>query len=37
MAPEVMMKLDHGVACDYFALGCVVYECLTGKVIYEPI
>ena len=32
MAPEVMMKLNHGVASDYFALGCVVYECLTGKV-----
>lgn len=33
MAPEVMMKQDHGVACDYFALGCIIYECLTGKVI----
>ncbi|CAK56174.1 unnamed protein product (macronuclear) [Paramecium tetraurelia] len=35
MAPEVMMKSDHGVACDYFALGCLVYECLTGKRPYQ--
>ncbi|CAK66618.1 unnamed protein product (macronuclear) [Paramecium tetraurelia] len=35
MAPEVMMETDHGVACDYFALGCIVYECLTGKRPYQ--
>lgn len=32
MAPEVMLKQNHGVASDYFALGVVAYECLTGNV-----
>jgi hypothetical protein len=32
MAPEVMMKLGHGMACDLFAVGVIAYECMLGKV-----
>lgn len=32
MAPEVMCRLDHGIAVDYFALGVIVYEFMLGKV-----
>jgi len=31
MAPEVMMKAGHGIACDIFALGVIGYECTLGK------
>lgn len=30
MAPEVMCKLPHGPAADYFALGVVAYELMMG-------
>ena len=33
LAPEVMCKLNHGVASDYFAVGVIAYECMFGKVI----
>jgi serine/threonine protein kinase len=32
MAPEVMCRLDHGIAVDYFALGVIVYEFMLGRV-----
>jgi len=32
IAPEVMCRLNHGVAVDYFALGIIVYECMMGRV-----
>jgi len=32
MAPEVMMKIGHGMACDLFAVGVIAYECMLGKV-----
>ena len=32
MAPEVMMKAGHGIACDIFAMGVIAYECTLGKV-----
>ena len=32
MAPEVMMKQGHGIACDLFAVGVIAYECMMGKV-----
>ena len=31
MAPEVMCRQNHGVAVDYFALGVLTYEFMTGK------
>jgi serine/threonine protein kinase len=32
MAPEVMCRLDHTVSVDYFAVGVMAYECMSGKV-----
>lgn len=32
MAPEVMMKMGHGIAADLFAVGVIGYECMLGKV-----
>jgi len=31
MAPEVMMRNDHGIAVDLFAVGVIAHECLLGK------
>ncbi|CAD8045463.1 unnamed protein product [Paramecium sonneborni] len=31
MAPEVIFRQDHGVAVDYFALGVICYEFMTGR------
>ena len=30
MAPEVMVSSNHGPAADYYALGIIVYEFMTG-------
>jgi len=30
MAPEVMLKNGHGIACDMFATGVIGYECILG-------
>jgi len=31
LAPEVMCRLNHGVAVDYYALGVIAYECMMGR------
>jgi serine/threonine protein kinase len=31
MAPEVMCRQNHGVAADYFAVGVIAYEFMTGR------
>jgi serine/threonine protein kinase len=31
MAPEVMIKQNHGIAADYFAVGVIGYECMMGR------
>lgn len=31
MAPEVMIKQNHGIAADYFAVGVIAYECILGR------
>ncbi len=31
MAPEVMMRKNHDIAADYFAVGVIAYECMLGK------
>ena len=31
MAPEVMCRQNHGVAADYFAVGVMAYEFMTGR------
>ena len=35
MAPEVMCRQNHGVAVDYFALGVLCYEFMTGRRPYQ--
>ena len=35
MAPEVMCRQNHGVAVDYFAVGVIAYEFMTGKRPYQ--
>jgi serine/threonine protein kinase len=33
MAPEVMLKMGHGIAADMFAVGVIAFECMMGRVI----
>lgn len=35
MAPEVMIKQDHGFPVDYYALGIIAYEAIIGRRPYE--
>jgi len=32
IAPEVMCRLNHSFAVDYFALGVIAYEFMLGRV-----
>lgn len=32
MSPEVMFRSDHSFAADYYALGIIMYEFVTGAV-----
>ena len=34
MAPEVMCAQNHGFPVDYYAVGVMGYEFMTGKVLY---
>lgn len=31
MSPEVMLRKNHSIETDYFALGVIAYECMTGR------
>lgn len=35
-APEVILDLNYGYACDIWSVSCVVFELLTGFVLFEP-
>jgi serine/threonine-protein kinase SRPK3 len=35
-APEVILGLDYDFTCDYWSLGCVIYEMLYGKILFDP-
>jgi serine/threonine protein kinase len=36
-APEVILDFNYGYACDMWSVSCVVYELLTGFVLFEPL
>ena len=31
VSPEIIKNIGHHAACDYWALGCVIYEMVTGE------
>ena len=35
MSPEVISNSDHGIVCDYFAIGVMVYEFMFCKVFFS--
>jgi serine/threonine-protein kinase SRPK3 len=36
MAPEILLRLPYDKSSDIWALGCTVYEILTGKILFDP-
>lgn len=36
-APEIILDFNYGYACDMWSLACVVFELLTGFVLFEPL
>jgi serine/threonine-protein kinase SRPK3 len=37
MAPELILKYPFNETCDMWSLGCMVYELLTGNILFDPI
>lgn len=35
LAPELIMKLEYNNTVDMWALGCTIYELLTGEILFE--
>lgn len=35
-APEIILDLNYGYACDIWSVSCVVFELLTGFTLFEP-
>nr|QBK88661.1 MAG: dual-specificity protein kinase [Mimivirus LCMiAC01] len=36
MAPEVLLEYDLNIKCDMWSVGCVIYELLTGEMLFDP-
>lgn len=35
-SPEVILRLGYGTKSDMWALGCTIYELLTGDILFDP-
>ena len=35
-APEIILGLEYNETCDIWALGCTMYELLTGNILFNP-
>ena len=35
-APEIILKHEFNSTCDIWSLGCLIYELLTGKLLFNP-
>lgn len=35
-APEILLGLGYDKSCDVWALGCTIYELLTGDILFDP-
>lgn len=36
-APEIILEYDFSEKCDIWSVGCMLYELLTGEVLFDPI
>lgn len=34
--PEIVLQLKHNFGSDIWALGCLIYELITGKILFDP-
>jgi serine/threonine-protein kinase SRPK1 len=36
MSPEILCRLPYNTSSDMWALGCILYEFLTGRILFDP-
>jgi serine/threonine protein kinase len=35
-SPEIILGLKHSYPCDFWAIGCLIFELITGKILFDP-
>jgi serine/threonine-protein kinase SRPK3 len=35
-APEIILGYDYDARCDMWSVGCMLFELLTGKILFDP-